>query len=318
MLKVQDIPIKKCVPMPEVDREFYNAKDYAGLKRVIRKDGYDRSYPIRAIYDSERKLYEVFDGIHRMKIMKELGKPTIPAIIEKVMTRADVIAKGIKANQHRSANNPIDLARSLHNLGEIIGQEQQKVRKTKPSTLYVYEIAERMCMTPSKVSELLKLMRLPKRVISLLGEGKLRFYHGKALCSLLGTAYESEIIRLAEMVVKEDLSFRALNKEINALKHTGKIQEEIAHCDDCGKAFPRIHMNTTHICPACFVKKHSKKTPAMRRYDKFYDFVERIYTRRDEHIPKCAEEHLEKLRLEYREAEKIRIASLSKERVAEP
>ena len=150
---VKNLPLKDCVPMPEVSRQYYNPFDYNALKRVIKNRGYDKRYAIRAIWNEEKEAYEVFDGIHRLQIARDLGHSTIPVFDETgKLTRQDAITVGIQVNQNRSAYNPMDLANALYELGKAIAKNSA-YRTGRPPKFSSKKVAERMCMSVSDVIE---------------------------------------------------------------------------------------------------------------------------------------------------------------------
>jgi ParB-like chromosome segregation protein Spo0J len=250
-MKVKNVPIKDCVPMQEVNRQYYNPYDYNALKRVIRKRGYDKRYAIRAFWNKEEEVYEVFDGIHRLQIARDLGHSTIPVFDESgKLTRQDAITIGIQVNQNRSAYNPMDLANALYELGVSIAKKKRKKGRGRPAKFSSKRVAERMCMSVSDVIEHISLRKLPKDVQSLLGQGKLKYNHGKALAKLVGTKFERDILSIAEKAVKEGMSFRKLSSYIKTLKNKGVYSDKEV-CSACNKEFPHDSMNRIVVCTSC-------------------------------------------------------------------
>lgn len=304
---VENIQLNACVPMPEVNRQYYNPFDYLNLKRLIEKDGYDRAYPVRVIWNEEKEVYEVFDGIHRLQILKELGTySTIPAIDETgFLLRHQAIAKGIKANQFRAPYNPMDLANALYELGKSISKALS-YKTGRPPKYSAQKVAKWMSMSVSNVKEHVSLRRLPKDVQSLIGEGKLRYSHAKELAKLLGTRLEKDIVRIAEKVVKEDLSYRELKRFIEAMKRKGVFSDNES-CSICKRVFPRESMNRAVICPSCSAQIRdglwenptSKFNPNMSKYLKFRDFAERYCEKTGIEMPDFAKRKLEQLHSEW-------------------
>lgn len=301
--RIIDIRLKDCVPMPEVERQYYNHLDYLDLKKVIKKDGYDRAYPVRVLWNNRKRAFEVFDGIHRLSIMKELRiSKTIPAIDEsKFLTRTEAIAIGIKVNRFRAPYNPIDLARALKALGR--GLAKAKSGKTRPFTVSRDEVAEWARMSVAKVSQYWKLLELPEDVVDLLGTDRLKFTHGRALTKLLGTPYEDRISELAQRVIDQDLSARDLEKAINSIKQTGVYSDD-STCPACNKIMPREMFG--RVCVDCMGKLHSgefdeesteKHNEARRRYLKFRSIVERNYP--NDSAPENAKRKLQQLHEEW-------------------
>lgn len=282
-MRICNLNLDDCMPMPEVERKFYNHFDYLNLRKLIQNDGYDRAYPIRVLWNSKKKVYEIFDGIHRWKILKDLGTfSTIPVIDETgFLNRTQAIAKGIKANEFRAPYNPIDLARSLKALGENFARATMTKSK-RPRTVSISEVAELMRMSMSKVSQLFQLLKLPKDVQDLIGEGKLKFKHATELTRLLDTHYENKIQGLAEKVIEVEMPVRELKRIVEAIKHKGYYGEETI-CRGCKRVFPSDSISKPPLCPDCIGKLRSGElekshveshNEARRKYLKFKAFVE--------------------------------------------
>ena len=89
-----------CIPLPELERQFYDQSNYRYLRRIIETEGFKPCYPIRAVFNGRKGVYEVFDGTHRLKVAQDLGISRIPLIDETgILTRQQAIAEGIKANK---------------------------------------------------------------------------------------------------------------------------------------------------------------------------------------------------------------------------
>lgn len=301
--RILNLRLKDCVPMPEVERQYYNHLDYFDLKRVIKKDGYDKAYPIRVLWNKKEKVYETFDGIHRLNIMKELGiSKTIPAIDDSdFLTRTEAIAKGIKANRYRAPYNPIDLATSLKALGKDLVASTSK--KTRPYTVSISEVADIMRMSVAKISQLLQLLKLPEDVQHLIGTDRLKFSHARALTKLLGTRHENMISELAERAVENDMSARELERAIASILRTGITSDDLT-CPACRKVMPRDSFG--RVCIDCLGKLRSgefdreaieKHNEARRRYLKFKAIAERNYPH--DNLPSNITRKLEQLYKEW-------------------
>ena len=98
-----------CIPMKEMERDFYNSTNYLYIKRRINDKGFNDAYAPRAIPNEELRKYEVFDGIHRLKAAQDLELKTIPLIVEDI-SREDAIIEGYTANRSHAWYNAIDKA----------------------------------------------------------------------------------------------------------------------------------------------------------------------------------------------------------------
>lgn len=95
--KIQWVETADCEPMPELGRSFYNPAHYNVLRSALYQEGWNPAYPARALLKEGGK-YEIFVGVHRLKIAKEIGITRIPIILELYRTKEECIIQGIRSN----------------------------------------------------------------------------------------------------------------------------------------------------------------------------------------------------------------------------
>lgn len=303
---------KDCLPMPELVRDFYNDSAFRHLKRVIEKDGFKKVYPVRAIFNGRIERYEIFDGIHRLKVAQALDIKKIPLEDETgLLTREQAIAEGIKANTTHASYNDIDKAKHLKTLGESFASKRRHKSVGRPETVSLSALAEHTGMDEKYISYLIGLLRLPRSVQKLIGEGKLRSSVASLLLRLEKTLYKNRIPKLAEKIVAEGWSYRKVLSVVEAIKKKGYYEEDTKVCVGCKRAFPKESVSHPCLCPECVGRLRSGKleltpnkarTKAMQKFLRHRHYAEEHFTKRGKPIPPKYAEYIEKLHDEWKEA----------------
>lgn len=142
-IEVRDVPISQIEPNPEnpnaMDDEILEA-----LRDDISRRGFVQPILVRPIEPhsgNPKAKYRLVDGEHRWKVMGELGRETIPAVVtDESATDADV--RMLTMNRLRGQMVPIRLAHLLADLSERIDAE---------------ELTKRLGMEKSELDDLLDL-----------------------------------------------------------------------------------------------------------------------------------------------------------------
>lgn len=309
-MRVKYVKTEDCEPLRELERRFYNDASFAYLKRTIQRDGFKSCYPVRAIFNKTKDRYEVFDGIHRVKVAHSLGITKIPLIDETgKLTKQQAIAEGIKANRSHAYYNPMDIAKNLEALGESLGKVRKSKSLGRPETVSLSVLADLTGMSEPTISQYLQLLRLPEDVQTLVGEGKLRQTLAYILLKLDGTPYARLIPKLAQEVVNKGISRNQLIKKVEAIKKTGHYEDELKICDGCQRTFTFDGMTRSWLCPKCNDLLHSGKfrevspsrdrTKAMQRYLRLRHTIEEL-EKKGVKISSKAYENLEKFHGDWR------------------
>ncbi len=140
--------------------------------------------------------YEIVAGERRTRAARMAGLEHIPALIRDYAD-SDVIVLSLVENIQRDDLNPIDKAIAYKRLVAHLGITQD-------------EVARRVGLDQSSVANMIRLLNLPEEIQDLVRGGGMGMGHARAL---LGLPDDVERLRLAERIVKEDLSVR----EVEAL-----------------------------------------------------------------------------------------------------
>lgn len=293
-----------CIPMKELDREYYDQSNYSYLKKVIESDGFSPAHPLRGIFNKEIEKYEIFVGIHRLAIAKEIGITKVPLSDETdVLTRPRAIALGIKENKSHAYYNFLALAIHLKTLSDSFTKDRPSDSLGRPETIKLKMLAEQTRMDEKTISKYLQLLRLPEDVQKMIGQGKLKLSHAIILLGLEGTDYADKIGHLAQEVCSNGLSRKELERRVVAIKKKGYYEAEAKICVGCKKTFPNEAVSNPCLCPEClknlklggFAEPDNEKTrKAMKFYLCLNDMVNNNYTKKGIQIPENIQKFLER------------------------
>jgi ParB family chromosome partitioning protein len=144
--------------------------------------------------------YEIVAGERRWRAAQLAGLATIPAVIREIPDEA-AVAVALIENIQRENLNPIEEARSLHRLIEEFG-------------LTHADAAEAVGRSRATVTNLLRLLELPRPVRELLEQRQLDMGHARALLGLESPELQAE---LAERACKQQWSVRETESAVRKL-----------------------------------------------------------------------------------------------------
>ena len=137
--------------------------------------------------------YEIIAGERRWRAAKIAGLTKVPVVIKK-WEEGEAFEAALVENLQREDLNPMEEAESYQRLQEEFGMSQEK-------------IAEKVGKSRSAVTNSLRLLQLDPRVRNFVVENKLTGGHARTLLSVTNG---DEQFELAEMVIEEGLSVRAV------------------------------------------------------------------------------------------------------------
>ena len=143
--------------------------------------------------------YEIIAGERRWRAAKIAGLTKVPVVIKK-WEEGEAFEAALVENLQREDLNPMEEAESYHRLQEEFGMSQEK-------------IAEKVGKSRSAVTNSLRLLQLDARVRNFVVENKLTGGHAR---TLLPVADGDEQFELAEQVIEEGLSVRAVEALVKA------------------------------------------------------------------------------------------------------
>jgi len=199
-----ELPVGSIRPNPKQPRTVFDEDALKELVGSIREIGVLQPVVVRPVDEG----YELIMGERRWRATQAAGLESIPAIIRDTED-GDLLRDALLENLHRSQLNPLEEAAAYQQLLDDFGCTHE-------------ELATRIHRSRPQISNTLRLLKLPPLVQRRVAAGVLSAGHARAL---LGLADGAAIERLAQRIVAEGLSVRAV-EEIVALGGDGDGAKE--------------------------------------------------------------------------------------------
>ena len=184
------------VPNPRQPRTNFDPEDLAELVHSVREFGVMQPVVVRRNSDG---AYELIMGERRTRAAREAGLESIPAVVRETADE-DLLRDALLENLHRSELNPLEEASAYQQLLEDFGITQE-------------ELATRIGRSRPRISNTIRLLKLPVPVQQRVAAGVLSAGHARAILSVESP---EAMQRLADKVVNEDLSVRATESAAKA------------------------------------------------------------------------------------------------------
>ncbi|EOT39184.1 ParB/RepB/Spo0J family partition protein [Enterococcus columbae] len=204
--EVLELGLNELRPNPYQPRKTFDEHSLKELANSIERSGVFQPIIVRR---SQVKGYEIIAGERRFRASKLAGKTTIPAIIrefdEEMMMQIAVLE-----NLQREDLNPLEEAEAYDMLMKNLDLTQA-------------EVAERLGKSRPYIANYLRLLSLPKLVKEMVQDERLSMGQAR---TLLGLKDKSNILKLANRCVKENLTVRQIEKlvsELNEAKEQKKL-----------------------------------------------------------------------------------------------
>jgi ParB family transcriptional regulator, chromosome partitioning protein len=190
---LQEIPMELIYPNEEQPRGFFNYNEIEALAQSIQQNGLLQPILVRQMEDD---TYQIIAGERRWRAAQLLEMKTLPAIVRD-MTDEEVMLSALVENLQREDLNPIEEARTYATI-----LEKMKITHA--------ELGVMVGKSRSHISNLCRLLALPKSVGLLVTRGDLTVGHARTLikkenCEEIALLmYEKKIsVREAEKLMRE-------------------------------------------------------------------------------------------------------------------
>lgn len=197
--KYFECDIAKISPNRYQPRDHFSEEGISDLADSIREQGVIQPLLVRS---AEGGNYELIAGERRLRASKLAGLSTVPVVTLDVEKNNNLLELALIENVQRKDLSPIEEAEAYQKLIEEFGYTQEKA-------------AKRVGKSRSTITNLLRLLKLPKSVktdilLSNLSEG-----HGRTLLKLVDFPDKLELAR--ETILRENLSVRQSEKLVKKL-----------------------------------------------------------------------------------------------------
>ena len=195
------ISISSIIPNKNQPRKSFEKNSLDDLTNSIKERGIIQPLIVRKSDDEDDK-FELIAGERRWQSAQMAGLNEVPVV---VISANDLksLELAIIENVQRKDLNPIEEAESYKNLIEKFNYDQDKVSKF-------------IGKSRSHISNSLRLLSLPEKILNLIRENKLSQGHAKILIGL------ENVVVLAEKIIKKNLSVRQTENLVRLLKNGNK------------------------------------------------------------------------------------------------
>lgn len=210
-----NVPVKDIRPNPYQPRKEFDEEKITELADSIRLHGVFTPILIK----KGVKGYDLIAGERRLRASKEAGLKEIPAILVDFNDK-EMMEIALLENIQREDLNAIEEALALENTMKKLSYTQE-------------EMAQRIGKSREYVANLLRLLKLPKKVQQYVLDGTLSTGHVRAL---LGLGSQEEMELVAKETIQKGLSVREVEKLVKSMKEpkektTKQTKETNVHYD---------------------------------------------------------------------------------------
>ena len=199
--EVRELRIDRIDPNPYQPRRNFDQKALLELSRSIRADGLVQ--PILVRPDGSR--FALIVGERRWRAAKIAGLATISAIVRDIKPER-VLEVTLVENIQREDLNPIEIAQAFDRMIQELHLSHE-------------EVATRTGKDRSTITNLLRLLRLPRDVQQLIAERRISGGHARAI---LGLEDATQQVALAEKAAAQGLSVRQVERTVRSLTESRK------------------------------------------------------------------------------------------------
>ena len=192
------ISISSIIPNKNQPRKIFEKEALEDLKNSIKERGIIQPLIVRRSND-QNSMFELIAGERRWQAAQSAGLHEVPVVVIEA-DNLKSLELAIIENVQRKDLNPIEEAESYKNLIDNFGYDQDKV------SLFIGK-------SRSHISNSLRLLSLPEKIIEMIKNEKLSQGHAKVLIGL------DNALLLAEKIIKKKLSVRQTESLVRIIKN---------------------------------------------------------------------------------------------------
>ncbi len=195
------LDVNQIRPSKYQPRETFGDEGLKELAASIKEKGVIQPLLVRPVEGGSESLpeegYELIAGERRLRAIKSLGISQVPALVKEVKDD-EVLELSLIENIQRENLNPIEEAHAYQRLGDEFGFTQE-------------DLARRIGKDRTTISNKLRILKLPKKVLDNVSRETISEGHARALLALDNPKDQIEI---CEIVLRKSLSVRELENLI--------------------------------------------------------------------------------------------------------
>jgi ParB family chromosome partitioning protein len=197
-----ELPVTDIKPNSQQPRVRFDEAALEGLRDSIKQHGVIQAIAVRRSGDG----YELISGERRLKAAKMAQLENIPVVIHEDVSDQASLEWAMVENLQREDLDPIERAKGFQSMMTRLSLKQDQV-------------AERVGLKRSTVTNHLRLLELPEEVQDALIHQLLSMGHARALA---GVTSSSKQVALMEKVVREGWSVRQTERSVQAANVEGR------------------------------------------------------------------------------------------------
>lgn len=203
--KVQEILLTKIVPNPFQPRKTFSDESIAELAESIEKNSLIQPILLR----KTALNYQIINGERRFRAFQKLNRAQIPAIITDINDQ-EMLVWAIIENIQRENLNPVEEAISYQELATSFGITHE-------------QLATELGKSRSYISNSLRLLKLPKEILSYLETGLISHGAARAILALDDTDQQ---IKVALETIHQGWNVRQVEKHVKELNNSVQTNEK--------------------------------------------------------------------------------------------
>jgi ParB family transcriptional regulator, chromosome partitioning protein len=192
----QELPVTEILPNSQQPRVRFDVAALEGLRDSIKQHGVIQAIAVR----KSSAGYELISGERRLKAAKMAGLEKIPVIVHTEVNDQQSLEWAMVENLQREDLDPVERAKGFELMIERLNLSQEQV-------------ADRVGLKRSTVTNHLRLLELPDEVQEALIQGLLTMGHARALAGLTKASQQVDLLGKA---VRSGLSVRQVEQAVKA------------------------------------------------------------------------------------------------------
>lgn len=217
--ELRELDVDLLTPNPFQPRQVFSEAKLDELAQSIRVHGFVQPLVVRR--DGER--FQIIAGERRWRAAQRLGLLKVPVVIKRIPDE-QLMETSLVENIQRESLNPLEEAGAYYRLTHEFHLTQEAV-------------AQRTGKDRTTITNLLRLLKLPKDVQQLVLEEKLSMGHARALLPL---EHASEQKILGEKIVRYGWSVRQVERAVSASTETPRKKEQLRQDPNVRAAVERL------------------------------------------------------------------------------
>lgn len=197
-----EVPVDAVAPNPNQPRSDFDSAGIDSLATSIKAVGLLQPIVVR----SQGEGYVLIAGERRLRAVKQVGYPSIAAVIREESGDDTNLIEALVENLQREDLNPLEEAAAFKELMEEYGMTHD-------------EVATHVGRSRSGITNTVRLLQLPMKIQAMLVSRDLSAGHARAL---LGSEDEAYAIHIAQRAVAEGWTVRRVEEAIRLRETQGQ------------------------------------------------------------------------------------------------